>query len=59
MEELTNAPQITEAYGLWYNLREEVLQTYKDTMPERLPLFQHQAGQEPGHATSKQICKKY
>ena len=25
-------------YGLWYEMREEVLRTYKDELPERLPL---------------------
>ena len=40
VEELANTPQITEAYGLWYKLREDVLRTYKDAMPERLPLSQ-------------------
>ncbi len=40
VEELANAPQITEAYGLWCKLREDVLRTYRDAMPERLPLSQ-------------------
>ena len=40
VEELAKAPQVSEAYGLWYELREEVLRTYKDTMPERIPLSQ-------------------
>lgn len=40
VEELAKAPCVAEVYGLWYELREEVLRTYKDTMPERLPLSQ-------------------
>ena len=40
VEELANAPQITEAYGLWCKLREDVLRTYRDAMPEWLPLSQ-------------------
>ena len=36
--ELEKDPRIAEAYSLWYELREEVLRTYKDTMPERIPL---------------------
>lgn len=40
VEELAKEPHIAEAYGFWYELREEVLRTYKDTMPERLPLSQ-------------------
>ena len=40
LEELAKNPQIAEVYSLWYELREEVLRTYKDTMLERLPLSQ-------------------
>lgn len=40
VEELAKNPQIAEVYSLWYELREEVLRTYKDTMLERLPLSQ-------------------
>ena len=40
VEELAKAPCVAEAYGLWYELREDVLRTYKDTMPERLPFSQ-------------------
>ena len=40
VEELARVPCVAEAYDLWYELREEVLRTYKDTMPERLPLSQ-------------------
>lgn len=40
VEELAKDPRITEAYDLWYELREDVLRTYKDTMPERIPLPQ-------------------
>ena len=32
--------RVAEAYGHWYDLREDVLRTYKDTMPERVPLSQ-------------------
>lgn len=40
VEELAKDPRIAEAYDLWYELREDVLRTYKDTMPERIPLSQ-------------------
>lgn len=40
VEELAKAPCVAEAYDLWYELREDVLRTYKDTMPERLLLSQ-------------------
>lgn len=40
VEELAKDSRIAEAYNLWYELREDVLRTYKDTMPERIPLSQ-------------------
>ena len=40
VEELAKDPRIAEAYDLWYELREDVLRTYKDTMPERVSLSQ-------------------
>ncbi len=38
VDELCKDPRVAEAYDLWYALREDVLKTYKDTMPERVPL---------------------
>lgn len=38
MEQLAKDPRIAEAYNRWYELREDVLHTYKDDLPERLPL---------------------
>ena len=40
VDELEKDPRIAEAYGLWYDLREDVLRTYRDTMPERVQLSQ-------------------
>ena len=39
VDELERDPRVAAAYELWYQTREEVLRTYKDDMPERLPLF--------------------
>ena len=36
--ELEKDPRIAAAYDLWYQEREEVLRTYKDDLPERVPL---------------------
>ncbi len=36
--ELEKDPRISAAYDLWYREREEVLRTYKDDLPQRLPL---------------------
>ncbi len=38
VDELEKDPRIAAAYELWYQSREEVLLTYKDDLPERLPL---------------------
>ena len=38
--ELEKDPRISAAYDLWYREREEVLRTYKDDLPQRLPLVQ-------------------
>lgn len=40
VDELCKDSRVSEAYDLWYELREDVLKTYKDTMPERVPLSQ-------------------
>ena len=37
---LATDQRIQELYGLWYDLREDVLRTYTDKMPERIPLEQ-------------------
>ena len=38
--ELEKDPRIAAAYDLWYREREEVLRTYRDDLPERIPLSQ-------------------
>lgn len=38
VDELAKDPHVASAYDLWYELREDVLRTYKDDLPERLPL---------------------
>ena len=38
VEELTRDERVARAYELWYELREEVLRTYKEDLPPRLPL---------------------
>lgn len=40
VDELARDSRVAEAYRLWYELREEVLRTYKDDLPPRLPLSQ-------------------
>jgi len=38
VDDLAKDPRVASAYNLWYELREDVLRTYKDNLPERLPL---------------------
>lgn len=38
VDELAKDPRVAAAYDLWYELREEVLRTYRDDLPDRLPL---------------------
>lgn len=40
VDELAKDPRIAAAYDLWYQQREEVLRTYKDDLPPRIPLSQ-------------------
>ena len=40
MDELERDERVAAAYSLWYELREEVLRTYKDDLPDRIPLSQ-------------------
>lgn len=38
VEELARDERVARAYELWYELREEVLRTYKEDLPPRFPL---------------------
>ena len=40
VDELAKDMRVAAAYDLWYELREEVLRTYKDDLPQRPPLSQ-------------------
>jgi hypothetical protein len=40
VDELERDERVVAAYNLWYEMREEVLRTYKDDLPERIPLSQ-------------------
>ena len=40
VDELAKDERVKAAYDLWYEMREEVLHTYSDKLPERLPLSQ-------------------
>lgn len=38
VDELQKDTRISQAYGLWYDLRDEVLRTYRKDLPKHLPL---------------------
>ena len=38
VDELAKDTRVSSTYDLWYQLREEVLRTYRDDLPDRLPL---------------------
>ena len=38
VDELERDERVAAAYNLWYEMREEFLRTYKDDLPERIPL---------------------
>lgn len=40
VDELAKDERISKAYGLWYEMRNEVLNSYMDNLPESLPLSQ-------------------
>ena len=40
VDELERDERVAAAYNLWYEMREEVLRTYKDDLPERISLSQ-------------------
>lgn len=40
--ELSKNEKIAELYNLWYEQREEVLRTYTDTLPDRIPLVDNE-----------------
>ena len=41
VSKLANEPRIQELYRLWYGLKEDVLRTYTNKIPERIPLEQN------------------
>lgn len=41
IDELARDERIAELYSLWYEQKENVVRTYQDTMPQRIPLSQN------------------
>lgn len=42
VDELAKDERISKLYDLWYEQRENILSTYRDNMPDRIPLSQNQ-----------------
>lgn len=43
VDELEKDARIAELYALWYEQREQVIRTYTETLPERIPLSENDA----------------
>lgn len=41
VDELAKDARISELYNLWYEQKENIVRTYQDTMPQRIPLSQN------------------
>ena len=41
VDELAKDERIAELYNLWYEQKENIVRTYQDTMPQRIPLSQN------------------
>lgn len=41
VDELAKDDRIAELYSLWYEQRDNIMRTYQDTMPQRVPLSQN------------------
>ncbi len=57
VSELAKDSRIRELYGLWYRQREDVLRTYTDTFPERIPLEQNPKFKSIRNAVIKEAMK--
>ena len=57
VDELEKEPCVSQAYSCWYDLREEVLKTYKDDLPERLPLSRQKEFRQIKNIVIKEAVK--
>ncbi len=55
VDEISKDERIRELYSLWYEQKENILKTYKDTMPDRLPLFKNEEFKSIRNAVLKEI----
>ena len=55
--ELAGDTQIRQLYDLWYEQREDVLRTYTDTFPERIPLEQNKEFKSIRNAVIEEAMK--
>ena len=57
VEELAGDENIRKLYDLWYEQREDVLRTYTDTFPERVPLEQNKEFKSIRNAVIQEALK--
>ena len=57
VRELAGDENIRKLYNLWYDQREEVLRTYTDTFPERVPLEQNKEFKSIRNAVIQEAMK--
>lgn len=57
VSELCNDERIQELYRLWYEMREDVLRTYTDKFPERIPLEKNKEFKSIRNAVIQQAMK--
>lgn len=55
--ELAGDENIQKLYDLWYEQREDVLRTYTDTFPERIPLEQNKEFKSIRNAVIQEALK--
>lgn len=57
VSELARDDRIKKLYDLWYEQREDVLRTYTDTFPERIPLEQNKEFKSIRNAVIQEVMK--
>ena len=57
VDELANDSRIKKLYGLWYEQKENTIRTYKDEIPDRIPLAQNKEFKSIKNVVIKEALK--
>lgn len=57
VDELSNDDRIKKLYDLWYEQKENTIRTYKDEIPDRIPLAQNKEFKSIKNAVIKEVLK--